>query len=99
MGGVKGNQAEAALFDLVNNFTSRFGLNLGVALVAPPNQDICILQIGKALFRIIQRYRVDREIGGLPKMIRDLVAQEIRIDLLLSLLSLIPDHDANRRGE
>lgn len=73
-------------------------LDLGVADMAPPNQHVHGIQVLEPLLRVVDAHRLHGKAGDSPQVIRDLIAQPIRVGLLLCGLAFVPDADPNPGG-
>ena len=95
---MQGQQGELPGADAFDDPGGGRRLNLGVADMAPPNQDVHGIQVLEALLGVIDANRLNGEARNGPQVVRDLIAQPIRISFFLSGLALVPDADSNPGG-
>ena len=88
---MQGQQRELPRANPFNDPRGGGRLDLGVADMAPPNQDVDRIQIPQTLLRIIDTNGINGQSREGPQVVSDLVSEPIRVSLLLGWLALVPD--------
>lgn len=99
MGRVERDQAELPPLDPAGDHLPALGLDLSLADVPPPDQDIAIVErvVADPELRVVLAGRPHRQAGLRGEVIGDRVADEIFIGLFLGRLLFVPDQHADRR--
>ena len=96
VGGVKGDQRESSGEDSLDDVRGDGWLDLHLAHMAPPDEDVGLVECRQSLPGIVERGGDDLETGNRPEMLGYLVPQPIRVGLPLLGLPFIPDKDPDR---
>jgi hypothetical protein len=91
------DEVHLSRLDAIDHLPGRRLLDLLLALVSPPDQDVALLEDGlaQAVLLVVHRDRLGLDPRLLPQDLREVIPEKIRVHLLLLGLLLVPHDDTN----